>query len=134
MYSITKSMFFVICLEIKLSLTRPIIDTKNEVKSIKLTISNVTEKSFGTYKCLVQADVGNYSESINLEAVSKDQGKEAWISGCRNNKWILKINAVNLHGRSDGRCHRFGDDRCGTFIDCNSYFFRLFAQGELHFF
>jgi hypothetical protein len=76
-------------LEIKLSPTRPIINTKNEVKSRKLTISNVTEKSFGIYKCLVQADIGNYSESISLESVSKNQGKGL------NFRFRNKVNKLN---------------------------------------
>jgi hypothetical protein len=47
---------------------------KIKVQSSTLTISNVTDKSFGIYKCSVKANIGNYSESINLQASSTNQG------------------------------------------------------------
>ncbi|XP_046453446.1 fibroblast growth factor receptor 1-like isoform X2 [Daphnia pulex] len=44
---------------------------KMKVQSSTLTISNVTDKSFGIYKCFVKANMGNYFDSINLQASFK---------------------------------------------------------------
>jgi hypothetical protein len=46
-----------------------------KVQTSTLTISNVTDNSFGIYKCFVKANIGNYFDSINLQASSKSPGK-----------------------------------------------------------
>lgn len=99
------------------------LEVTNQVQSRTLTIFNVTNKSLGTYRCLVQANIGNYSESINLQATFTNQGM-----GLQFVSFILKNeNKIKTicSSRSYG-CHCFGfdDDRRGTSIHCHYYFSR----------
>jgi hypothetical protein len=91
------------------------------VQSSTLTISNVTDKSFGIYKCSVKANIGNYSESINLQASSTNQG-----IGLQFLSFFKKVKVINIFCSSKSygsHCFGFGHG-LGSSFNCHYHFSR----------